>query len=128
MLAWPEVVMEVYRDLFIRGSTDQLAAVVDEIDRSLADGCLTPPVFLPTRSVSARIPLLNIPGVFLPLQHLLVGLVVIKPAEQNHSPLAQEGAFFTLVVLPRLLSGPVAGRVVWLAAALAEGAVGEAGS
>ncbi len=30
--------MEVYRDLFIRGSTDQLAAVVDEIDRSLADG------------------------------------------------------------------------------------------
>src|SRR5437867_1302481 len=30
--------MEVYRDLFIRGSADQIAAAVDEIDQSLADG------------------------------------------------------------------------------------------
>src|SRR6266516_3035653 len=33
-----EGVVEVYRDLFIRGSADQVAAVVEEIDRSLADG------------------------------------------------------------------------------------------
>jgi hypothetical protein len=37
-LSGQEGTMEVYRDLFIRGSADQLAAVLDEVDRSLADG------------------------------------------------------------------------------------------